>query len=115
MNYVLDQLEDLMVSVQNHDIAFIIFAVIALLFLGAILWLTCCVHENRHNLRVLDERLTEGHNKLAKRLLEQEQEQSLNRVRRAGVNNFRLICKVGTEAGVLPDEAVRGALEGLEE
>lgn len=112
MNYVLDQLEDLMVSVQNHDIAFIIFAVIALLFLGAILWLTCCVHENRHNLRELDERLTEGHNKLAKRLLEQEQ--SLNRVRRADVNNFRLICKVGTEAGVLPESAVNNALSGID-
>lgn len=69
MNYVLDQLEELMVSVQNHDIAFIIFAVIALLFLGAILYLICCVHENRHELRELDERLTEGHNRLAERLL----------------------------------------------
>ena len=68
MNYVLDQLEELMVSVQNHDIAFIIFAVIALLFLGAILYLICCVHENRHELRELDERLTEGHNRLAERL-----------------------------------------------
>ena len=54
MNYVLDQLEGLMVSVQNHDIAFIIFAVIALLFLGAILYLIYCVHENRHELRELD-------------------------------------------------------------
>lgn len=113
MNYVLDQLEDLMVSVQNHDIAFIVITVIALLFLGAILYLICCVHKSRHNLRELDERLTEGHNKLAGRLLEQEH--SLNRVRRAGINNFRLICKVGTDAGVLPDEAVRNALEGLEE
>lgn len=113
MNYVLDQLEELMVTVRNHDIAFIIFSVIALIFLGAILYLICCIHENRHSLRELDKRLTEGHNKLAKRMLEQEQ--SLNRVRRAGVNNFRLICKVGTDAGVLPDEAVKGALEGLEE
>lgn len=112
MNYVLDQLEDLMVSVQNHDITFIIFAVIALLFLGAILYLICCVHENRHSLRELDERLTEGHNKLAKRLLEQEQ--SLNRVRRAGGNNFRLICKVGIEAGVLPESAVKDALSGID-
>ena len=113
MNYVLDQLEELMVSVQNHELAFIVIAVIALLFLGAILYLICCVHESQHNLRELDERLTEGHNKLAKRLLEQEQ--SLNRVRLAGVNNFRLICEVGTEAGVLPGNAVKGALEGWEE
>lgn len=112
MNYVLDQLEELMVSVQNHEIAFIVIAVIALLFLGANLYLICCVHENRHNLRELDERLTDGHNKLAKRLLEQEQ--SLNRVRRAGVNNFRLICKVGTEAGVLPESAVKDALSGID-
>ena len=70
MNFVLDQLEELMVSVQNHDIAFIFFAVIALFFLGAILYLICCVHENRHDLRELDERLTEGHNKLASRLLD---------------------------------------------
>ena len=54
MNYVLDQLEELMVSVQNHEIAFIVIAVIALLFLGANLYLICCVHENRHNLRELD-------------------------------------------------------------
>ena len=95
-----------MVSVQNNDIAVIVIAVIALLFLGAILYLICCIHENRHSLQKLDERLTEGHNNLSKRLLEQEQ--SLNRVRRAGINNFRLICKVGTEeAGVLPDEAVK--------
>ena len=69
MNYVLDQLEELMVSVQNHDIAFIIFAVIALLFLMAILYLICCVHENLHDLRYvkLDTRLTDGHNKLRKR------------------------------------------------
>ena len=70
MNYVLDQLEELMVSVQNHDIAFIIFAVIDLLFLGVILYLICCVHENRHELRELDERLTEGHNRLAERLMD---------------------------------------------
>ena len=112
MNYVLDQLEELMVSVQNHDIAFIIFAVIALLFLGAILYLICCVHDNRHELRELDERLTEGHNKLAARRLEQEQ--SLSCVWHADINNFRLICKVGLAADVLTDEAVRKALEGVE-
>ena len=112
MNYVLDQLEELMVSVQNHGIAFIVITVIALLFLGAILYLICCVHESRHNLRELDNRLTDGHNKLAERLLEQEQ--SLNRVRRAGVNNYRLICKVGTEAGVLPEGAVKDALSGID-
>lgn len=113
MNYVLDELEQLMVSVQQHDIAFIVFTVIALLFLGAILYIICCLIETRHDLRTLDKRLTEGHNKLAARLLEQEQ--NLNRLRRAGVNNFRLTCKVGVEAGVLPESAVKGALEGVEE
>lgn len=112
MNYVLDQLEELIVTVGNHDITFIIFAVIALLFLGAILYLICCIHENRHSLRELDNRLTEGHNKLDGRLLEQEQ--SLNRIRRAGVNNFKLTCKVGVETGVLPADAVKDALEGME-
>lgn len=112
MNYVLDQLEELIVTVGNHDITFIIFAVLALLFLGAILYLICCIHENRHSLRELDNRLTDGHNKLAERLLEQEQ--SLNRVRRAGVNNYRPICKVGTEAGVLPESAVKDALSGID-
>ena len=43
MNYVLDQLEELMVSVQHHDIAFIVFIVIALLFLGAILYGSGCL------------------------------------------------------------------------
>ena len=113
MNHVLDQLEELMVSVQHHDIAFIVFTIIALIFLGAILWLICCLLETQHDLRTLDKRLTEGHNKLAGRLLEQEQ--NLNRIRRAGVNNFRLICKVGVEAGVLPESAVKEALEGEEE
>lgn len=109
MNYVLDELEQLMVRVQHHDITFIVFTVVAMLFLGAILWLICCLLETRYDLRTLDKRLTEGHNKLAARLLEQEQ--NLNRVRRAGVNNFRLICKVGVDAGVLPESAVKDALE----
>ena len=64
MNYVLVQLEELMVSVQNHDIAFIVITVIALLFLGAILYLICCVHESRQCLRELDKRLTDRHNEL---------------------------------------------------
>lgn len=85
---------------------------IALIYLGEILYLICLIHENRHDLRELEKRLMEGHNKLAGRLLEQEQ--SLNRVRRAGVNNFRLICKVGTEAGVLPESAVKDALSGID-
>ena len=57
--------------------------------------------------------LTDGHNKLASRMLEQEQ--NLNRVRHTGANIFRLICKVGLEAGVLPEGAVKEALEGVEE
>ena len=106
------ELGKLLKRVGNHDITFIIFAVIALLFLGATLYLICCIDENRHSLRELDNRLTEGHNKLAGRLLEQEQ--SLNRIRRAGVNNFKLTCKVGVETGVLPADAVKDALEGME-
>ncbi len=54
---------------------------------------------------------TEGHNKLAGRLLEQEQ--SLNRVRRVGVNNFKLICKVGVYTGVLPEGAVKESQNGF--
>ena len=65
MNYVLDQLEELMVSVKNHEIAFIFIAVISLLFLGAILYLICCVRDNRHDIHTLNQRLTENHNKLA--------------------------------------------------
>ena len=72
MNCVLDQLEELIMSVERHDINFIIFSIIAMLFLGAILYLNRCVNENRHDLRVLEKRLIEGYNKLANRLLEQE-------------------------------------------
>ena len=68
MNYVLDQLEELMVSAQQHEIAFIVFSVIALLYLGAILSLICSLAETRHDLRTADKRLTDGHNKLARRL-----------------------------------------------
>ena len=113
MNYVLDQLEELMVSVHHHDITFIVFTVIALLYLGAILYIICSLVETRHDLRTMQKNLTDGHNKLASRLLEQEQ--NLNRVRRTGVNNFRLTCKVGVEAGVLPESVVKEALEGVEE
>lgn len=60
MNYVLDQLEELMVSVQHHDIAFIVFSVIAFLFLGAILYLFCRLVETRHDLQSMNERLTGG-------------------------------------------------------
>lgn len=112
MNYVLDQLEELMVSVQYHDITFIVFTVIALLYLGVILYIICSLVETRHDLRTIQESLTDGHNKLASRLLEQEQ--NLNRVRRAGANNFRLICKVGVSSGTLPESAVKEALEGVE-
>ena len=113
MNYVLDELEQLMVRVQHHDITFIVFTVIALLYLGAILYIICNLVETRHDLRTMQKNLTDGHNKLASRLLEQEQ--NLKRVRRAGANNFRLICKVGIDAGVLLESAVKDALEGVEE
>lgn len=113
MNYVLDQLEELMVSVQHHDIAFIVFTVIDLLFLGAILYIIYSLVGTHHDMLKMQKRLTDGHNKLASRLLEQEQ--NLKRVRRAGANNFRLICKVGVETGVLPEGAVKEVLEGVEE
>ena len=113
MNYVLDQLEELMVSVQHHDIAFIVFTVIALLFFRAILYIICNLVGTRHDMLKMQKCLTDGHNKLSSRLLEQEQ--NLKRVRRAGANNFRLICKVGVETGVLPEGAVKEALEGVEE
>ena len=113
MNYVLDQLEELMVSVQHHEITFIVFIVIALLYLGVILYIICSLVETRYDLRTIQESLTDGHNKLASRLLEQEQ--NLNRDRRVGVNNFRLTCKVGVETGVLPESAVKESLEGVEE
>lgn len=113
MNYVLDQLEELMVSVQHHDITFIVFTVIALLYLGAILYIICSLVETRHDLRTMQKCLTDGHNKLASRMLEQEQ--NLNRVRHTGANIFRLICKVGVSSGTLPESAVKEALEGVEE
>ena len=51
MNHVLDMLEELMVKVEQHEITYIIFSVIALLYIGAILDLICCVHITRHDLR----------------------------------------------------------------
>ena len=113
MNRVLNMLEEVMVKVEQHEIAFIIFSVIALLYFGALLYIICSLVETRHDLRTLQESLLDGHNKLASRLLEQEQ--NLNRVRRAGANNFRLICKVGVISGTLPESAVMEALEGVEE
>ena len=113
MNHVLDMLEELMVKVEQHEITFIIFSVIALLYIGAILDLICCVHITRHDLRAAEERLTDGHNKLAVRL--QELEQAQKKLRRTAINNFRLTCNVGVEAGVLPENAVKEALEGMEE
>ena len=44
-----------------------------------------------------------------------EGEEENKRLRRICVNNFRLICKIGQEAGILPDEAVKEALEGVED
>ena len=82
-----------MVKVEQHEITFIIFSVIALLFLGAILYVICCVHITRHDLRATEERLTNGHNKLAVRL--QELEQAQKKLRRTAINNFRLTCKTG--------------------
>lgn len=51
--------------------------------------------------------------KLAVRL--QELEQAQKKLRRTAINNFRLTCKVGIEAGVLPENAVKEALKGVEE
>ena len=55
----------------------------------------------------------ESYNRLVARVLIVEEENK--RLRRLIINNFRLICKVGTEAGVLPEEAVRKALMGVED
>lgn len=55
----------------------------------------------------------QSYNRLAARVLSLEEENK--RLRRICVNNLRLICKVGQEAGVLPEEAVKEALEGLVE
>lgn len=102
-----------MVKVEHHEIAFIIFSIIAMLYLGAILYFVCSLVETRHNLSTLQESLIDGHNKLASRLLEQEQ--NLNRVRRACANNSHsLICKVGVTSGILPESAVKEAIEGEE-
>jgi len=80
MNRVLNMLEEVMVKVEQLEIAFIIFSVIALLYLGAVLYIICNLIETRHDLRNLQESLIDGHNKLASRLLEQDR--NLNRVRR---------------------------------
>lgn len=50
----------------------------------------------------------QSYNRLAARVLALEDENK--RLRRICVNNFRLICKIGQETGVLPDEAVKVAL-----
>lgn len=113
MNHVLDELEKLMLTVEHHDMSIFLMIVGGLLLLGFILVVYYRAYMNRIDIRRLENRVTEGHNELAKRLLEQEQ--TLNRVRRAGVNNFRLICKVGVSSGTLPESAVKEALEGVEE
>ena len=55
----------------------------------------------------------QSYNRLAVRVLDLEEENK--RLRRIYVNNFRLICKIGQEAGILPDEAAKEALEGVED
>lgn len=69
MNRVLNMLEEVMVKVEQHEIAFIIFSVIALLYFGAILYIISNVHNNRRQIKELEEMLVNGHNKLAERLL----------------------------------------------
>ena len=77
MNYVLDQLEELMVSVQHHDITFIVFTVIALLYLGAILCIICSVQNSRRQINKLEKMFVDGHNKLAERLLRMEDDSTI--------------------------------------
>lgn len=113
MNHVLDKLEELMLTVEHHDMSIFLLVVGGLLLLVLIFLVAYRACTNRNDIRRLEDRLTKGHNELAKRLLEQEQ--ALNRVRRTGVNNFRLTCKVGVEAGVLPESAVNDALKGVKE
>lgn len=50
MNHVLDMLEELMVKVEQHEITFIIFSVMALLYLGTVHKLICCINITRHDL-----------------------------------------------------------------
>ena len=50
----------------------------------------------------------QSYNRLAARVLSLEEENK--RLRSLIINNFRLICKVGQEAGVLTDEAMKEAL-----
>ena len=50
----------------------------------------------------------QSYTRLAARVLTLEEENK--RLRRICVNNFRLICKIGQEVGVLPDEAVKVVL-----
>lgn len=113
MNHVLDKLEELMLTVEHHNMSIFLLAMAGLLLLGLIFLVAYRAFTNRNDIRRLEGRLTDGHNKLARRLLEQEQ--AINCVRRTGVNNFRLTCKVGVEAGVLPKSAMNDALEGIEE
>jgi len=55
----------------------------------------------------------QSYNRLAVRVLDLEEENK--RLRRLIVNNFRLICKIVQEAGILLDEAVKETLEGVED
>ena len=112
MNRVLNMLEEVMVKVEQHEIAFIIFSVIALLYFGAILYIICSMVEIRHDLRTLQESLIDGHNKLACRLLEQEQ--NLNRVLRAGANIFPLYLQGGCRRRCVAGKR-REELEEVEE
>ena len=45
MNHVLNQLEQLVISVENHEITFIVFAVIILLLCGIITTLFCLIQD----------------------------------------------------------------------
>lgn len=68
MNLVLDMQEELMVKVEQHEIAIIIFVCVAVLFLIAIMYLIIFVHDNRQQMRDLKAKIIKGHNKLAERL-----------------------------------------------
>lgn len=54
-----------------------------------------------------------SYNRLAARVLILEEENK--RLRRLIINNFRLICQIGQEVGVLPEEVVNEAVVVVED
>lgn len=96
---------------SQRNVYFVKYLIINTLIVGLSSYKLAC--STKDDFLFTEERITVGHNKLAARLLELEQAQ--NKLRRPTINNFRLTCKVGIEAGVMPENAVKEALEGVRE